>query len=106
MSLPPQLQQTLDDLDKQLHEKGTFTDTLAMIETKTGVKRLNIVLGAVGLQVILNSIKGNERVLLVNHKENANMHNTLLRIVISRGELCITRIRSISNDHFVRNQGE
>lgn len=69
--MPAQLQQTLDDLDKQLHEKGTITDVLAVIETKTGVKRLNIVLGALGLQVKNNSINGYDRV--VNPTKNTNV---------------------------------
>ncbi|GMT09317.1 hypothetical protein PFISCL1PPCAC_614, partial [Pristionchus fissidentatus] len=52
MSVPPQIQKVLDDVDRQLHEPGTITDALGTIETKTGVKRLHIVLGAFGLQAI------------------------------------------------------
>lgn len=48
--------QVIDDVDKQLHEKGSLTDMLGMVESKTGIKRLHIVLGAFGLQVIQNSV--------------------------------------------------
>ncbi|KAF8366804.1 yop-1 [Pristionchus pacificus] len=52
MSVPPQLQKVIDDVDKQLHEKGSLTDMLGMVESKTGIKRLHIVLGAFGLQAL------------------------------------------------------
>jgi len=46
-SVPPQLQKFLDDIDKHLHEPGTFTNLLGKIESKTGAKRLHIVAGIV-----------------------------------------------------------
>jgi len=36
-------------LDKSLHESNKFTNVLAQIETKTGLKRLHIVLGFIAL---------------------------------------------------------
>ena len=51
MSVPPQVQKVLDDVDKQLHQKSPLTDVLATVESKTGLKRLHIVLGVAGLQV-------------------------------------------------------
>ena len=50
MSVPPQVQKVLDDVDKQLHEKSPITDALGVVETKTGIKRLHLVLGAAALQ--------------------------------------------------------
>lgn len=44
-SLPPQVQKVIDDVDKQLHEPGLFTNFLAQVEAKTGAKRLHIVGG-------------------------------------------------------------
>ncbi|GMT28469.1 hypothetical protein PFISCL1PPCAC_19766, partial [Pristionchus fissidentatus] len=52
MSVPPQIQKMMEDVDKQLHEKGALTDMLGMVETKTGIKRLHLVLGAFGLQAL------------------------------------------------------
>ncbi|CAO4360658.1 Protein CBR-YOP-1 [Caenorhabditis briggsae] len=52
MPVPPQAQKVLDDIDKQLHEPSTVTNVLATVEAKTGLKRLHIVLGVVGLQAI------------------------------------------------------
>lgn len=47
------IKQTLEEwkakLDKSLHEKNKFTDVLEKIETKTGVKRLNIVLAGIAV---------------------------------------------------------
>lgn len=45
MSVPPQLQKVLDDVDKRLHEPSPVTNVLATVEQKTGLKRLHIVLG-------------------------------------------------------------
>lgn len=45
MSVPPQIQKVLDDVDKQLHGDGPVNNVLATIEQKTGVRRLHIVLG-------------------------------------------------------------
>ncbi|EGT38503.1 hypothetical protein CAEBREN_15523 [Caenorhabditis brenneri] len=52
MPVPPQAQKVLDDIDKQLHEPSTVTNVLATVEQKTGVKRLHLVLGVVGLQAL------------------------------------------------------
>lgn len=45
MSIPPVVDKFLKDVDKKLHEENEATKLLAQIETKTGVKRLHIVLG-------------------------------------------------------------
>lgn len=82
MSVPPQLQKVMinalecvilmilckviDDVDKQLHEKGSLTDMLGMVESKTGIKRLHIVLGAFGLQVIQLFFYKVEKIVLWN----------------------------------------
>ncbi|KAF1770254.1 hypothetical protein GCK72_002072 [Caenorhabditis remanei] len=52
MPVPPQAQKVLDDIDKQLHEPSTVTNVLATVESKTGVKRLHLVLGVVALQAL------------------------------------------------------
>ncbi|RCN29703.1 TB2/DP1, HVA22 family [Ancylostoma caninum] len=50
MSVPPQLQKILDDVDKQLHGEGPVNNVLATIEQKSGVRRLHIVLGVAAMQ--------------------------------------------------------
>ena len=45
MSVPPQVQKVLDDVDKRLHEPSPITNVLSTVEQKTGLKRLHIVLG-------------------------------------------------------------
>ncbi|CAI4222434.1 unnamed protein product [Auanema sp. JU1783] len=50
MSVPPQIQNFLNDVDKRLHEPSPITNVLQTVEQKTGVKRLHIVLGVLGLQ--------------------------------------------------------
>lgn len=45
MSVPPQLQKVLDDVDKRLHEPSPITNVLATVEQKTGLRRLHLVLG-------------------------------------------------------------
>ncbi|VDL77624.1 unnamed protein product [Nippostrongylus brasiliensis] len=52
MSVPPQIQKVLDDVDKQLHGEGPVNNVLATIEQKSGVKRLHIVLAVAGLQAL------------------------------------------------------
>jgi len=44
-----QFQTLLSNVEKKLNEKNKFTDYLAQAEAKTGVKRLYIVAGAVGI---------------------------------------------------------
>ena len=39
-------------LDKILHEKNAFTDLLEKVETKTGVRRLYLVLGKLNSMII------------------------------------------------------
>ncbi|XP_037080222.1 receptor expression-enhancing protein 5-like isoform X1 [Pollicipes pollicipes] len=46
------LQYWKDDLEKRLHEKNVFTDYLAMLEEKTGVRRLYLVIGAIGFLIL------------------------------------------------------
>lgn len=45
MPLHPAAQKLLQDVDKKLHEENEVTKMLAQIETRTGVKRLHLVLG-------------------------------------------------------------
>ncbi|KAK6730502.1 hypothetical protein RB195_007141 [Necator americanus] len=52
MSVPPQFQKVLDDVDKQLHGEGPVNNVLASIEQKTGVRRLHIVLGVAAMQAL------------------------------------------------------
>ena len=42
MPLPPQVDKIIQDFDKLLHQPGQITNALAVIEEKTGVKRLHI----------------------------------------------------------------
>ena len=42
MPLPPQVDKVIQDFDKLLHQPGQITNALAVIEEKTGVKRLHI----------------------------------------------------------------
>lgn len=44
-----QFQAILSNVEKKLNEKNKFTDYLAQAEAKTGVKRLYLVGGAVGV---------------------------------------------------------
>jgi len=44
-------------LDKKLHEKNVFTDSLAIVEAKTGVKRIHLVGGLIAF-IILYLIVG------------------------------------------------
>jgi len=44
-----QLNAVLANVEKKLHEKNKFTETLELLETKTGVKRLYIFTGGVGV---------------------------------------------------------
>ncbi|CAB3407487.1 unnamed protein product [Caenorhabditis bovis] len=52
MPVPPQVQKVLDDVDKQLHEPSPLGNVLGTVEQKTGVRRLHIVLGVLGLQAL------------------------------------------------------
>ncbi|XGW20202.1 hypothetical protein V3C99_003762 [Haemonchus contortus] len=52
MSVPPQVQKVLDDVDKQLHGDGPVSNVLATIEQKSGVRRLHIVLAVAALQAL------------------------------------------------------
>lgn len=45
MPLPPAAEKLLSDVDKKLHEENQVNRVLEQIETKTGVKRLHIVIG-------------------------------------------------------------
>ncbi|CAI5438752.1 unnamed protein product [Caenorhabditis angaria] len=65
MPVPPQVQKALDDFDKQLQQPGPLTNVLATVEQKTGVKRLHLVLGVLGLQA-LYLIFGHSAQLLCN----------------------------------------
>ncbi|KAJ1366225.1 hypothetical protein KIN20_026829 [Parelaphostrongylus tenuis] len=52
MPLPPQVQNMLNDVDKQLHSESPINNVLGTIEQKSGVKRLHIVLGVAALQAL------------------------------------------------------
>jgi len=58
-------QQYVDLLDKTLHQKNRFTDVLAIIEQKTGVKRVQIAQGVMGV-VCLYMIFGHFAALICN----------------------------------------
>ncbi|KAE9552657.1 hypothetical protein FO519_004136 [Halicephalobus sp. NKZ332] len=42
MPLPPQVEKIIQDFDKVLHQPGQITNALAVVEEKTGVKRLHL----------------------------------------------------------------
>ncbi|CAJ0575265.1 unnamed protein product, partial [Mesorhabditis spiculigera] len=52
MPLPAQAEKFLSDVDKHLHQPGPVTNLLAKAEEKTGLRRLHIVLGLLGLQAL------------------------------------------------------
>ncbi|VDN57630.1 unnamed protein product [Dracunculus medinensis] len=52
MPLPPAAEKLLSDVDKKLHEENQVNRVLEQIETKTGVKRLHIVIGFIGLHAL------------------------------------------------------
>lgn len=52
MPLPVAVEKLLQDLDKKLHEENEVARVLTQIETKTGVKRLHLVLGLIGIHAL------------------------------------------------------
>ncbi|KJH51159.1 TB2/DP1, HVA22 family [Dictyocaulus viviparus] len=52
MPVPVQIQNVLNDVDKQLHGDGPVHNILATIEQKSGVRRLHIVLGVAAMQAL------------------------------------------------------
>ncbi|VDK74557.1 unnamed protein product [Litomosoides sigmodontis] len=52
MPLPSAVDKLLQDVDKQLHEKNALTSLLTQVEARTGIKRLHLILGFVGIHAL------------------------------------------------------